>query len=179
MTERQVAEISGCVQWSPILSSDSRGTFSKVLFDSVRSSKDYSMEIQEIFWTNSKYGVIRGMHLQLPPNEGSKLVWVTSGVIRDVILDLRPSSPTFQRYCTLELNATTGLLHIPIGCAHGYEVLSSEAVVNYAQDCDHVPASDSGVRWNSFGCDWITAKPIVSQRDAALPMLHEFVSPFI
>ena len=118
------------------------------------------------------------MHLQLPPNVGAKVVWVTTGLIRDVVIDLRPSSDTFQKHCRFEMSSASGLLFIPIGCAHGYEVLSSEAVVNYAQGCDYVPESDSGIRWNSFGCAWQTEAPIVSNRDAALPLLADFESPF-
>ena len=178
-SKHQVSEIPGSVRWPAIHSSDSRGMFSKVLSAPIRSTMGYDLNVREIFWTSSKRGVIRGMHLQLPPHQGAKVVWVTAGEIRDVVIDLRASSPTYQKHCVFEMNSSSGLLFIPVGCGHGYEVMSDEAVVNYAQECDYAPASDSGVRWNSFGCQWLTKSPIVSDRDGVLPLLDEFNSPFI
>jgi dTDP-4-dehydrorhamnose 3,5-epimerase len=145
---------------------------------SIRSDFKEDFNVREIFWNRSRLGVIRGMHLQLRPHAGTKVVWVTSGEIRDVVLDLRPSSPTFLKHCVYKMTSLSGLLHVPVGCAHGFEVLSDDAVVNYAQECDYSPASDSGIRWNSFGCEWLTEDPIVSDRDASLPLLDEFVTPF-
>jgi dTDP-4-dehydrorhamnose 3,5-epimerase len=174
----QVSEIPGSLRWPAIHASDLRGSFSKVLSAPIRSTMGYDLEVREIFWTSSKSGVIRGMHLQVPPHEGAKVVWVTIGTIRDVVLDLRSSSPTYGKYCVFEMSSSSGLLFIPVGCAHGYEVLSAEAVVNYAQECDYESSSDSGIRWNSFGCEWLTKDPIVSERDAALPSLGEFLTPF-
>ena len=177
-TEHRVPDIAGSVRWPAIHASDTRGSFSKVLSAPIRSTMGYDLNVREIFWTKSRFGVVRGMHLQLPPHEGAKVVWVTAGAIRDVVVDLRPSSPTFQKHCVFEMTSSSGLLFIPVGCGHGYEVLSEEAVVNYAQECDYAPESDSGVRWNSFGCEWLTQHPIVSERDAALPTLADFNSPF-
>lgn len=174
----RVSEIPGCIKSPVAHTSDPRGSFSKVLSTPIRSSMGHDFNAREIFWSRSRRGVIRGMHLQLPPYEGAKLVWVTIGEIRDVVVDLRPSSPTFRQHCTFEMNPASGPLFVPVGCAHGFEVLSDEAVVNYAQECDYSPASDSGIRWNSFGCEWLTKDPIVSDRDASLPLLDEFVTPF-
>ena len=174
----QVPEIPGSMRWPAVHASDLRGSFSKVLSAPIRATMGYDLDVREIFWTKSHKDVIRGMHLQLPPHEGAKVVWVTTGAIRDVVIDLRPSSPTFKKHCVFEMNSSSGLLFIPVGCGHGYEVLSEEAVVNYAQECDYAPESDSGVRWNSFGCEWLTQHPIVSERDAALPTLADFNSPF-
>lgn len=173
-----VRELDGCMRWPAIHSSDSRGSFSKVLSAPIRSTMGYDFTVREIFWNRSRQGVIRGMHLQLPPHQGAKVVWVTAGEIRDVVVDLRPSSPTFRQHCVFEMDSSSGLLFIPVGCANGFEVLSNEAVVNYAQECDYVPMSDSGVRWNSFGCQWRTNVPVVSDRDMTLPTLETFDSPF-
>ena len=178
-SNHEVSSIADTVRWPAIHASDARGSFSKVLSAPIRSTMGYDLNVREIFWTKSRIGVIRGMHLQLPPHEGAKVVWVTAGVIRDVVIDLRPSSPTFRKHSVFEMTSSSGLLFIPVGCGHGYEVLSEEAVVNYAQECDYAPESDSGVRWDSFGCEWLTKLPIVSERDAALPTLADFNSPFI
>ncbi|MGA1333151.1 MAG: dTDP-4-dehydrorhamnose 3,5-epimerase family protein [Ilumatobacteraceae bacterium] len=177
-TPRLVAAISGCMKWPAIHSSDTRGTFSKVLSAPIRSAMGYDFHVREIFWNRSREGVIRGMHLQLPPHEGAKVIWVTAGKVRDVVIDLRVSSPTYRQHVAFEMDNTSGLLFIPVGCANGFEVLSSEAVVNYAQECDYAPDSDSGVRWDSFGCQWNSLSPVVSARDSELPPLETFDSPF-
>lgn len=173
-----VSDISGCFLTPVKHASDLRGSFSKVLSTPIRTEMGYEFDAREIFWSRSCCGVIRGMHLQLPPHEGDKLVWVTSGQIRDVVVDLRSSSPTYRQHCIFEMNSESGPLFVPIGCAHGFEVLSDEAVVNYAQECDYSPECDSGIRWNSFGCEWLTREPIVSERDAELSLMDEFRSPF-
>jgi len=173
-----VTAVAGCVKWPAIHSSDLRGSFSKVLSASIRSEMGYDFQVREIFWNRSRQGVIRGMHLQVPPHEGAKVVWVTAGQVRDVVVDLRRSSPTYRQHVVFEMDSSSGLLFIPVGCANGFEVLSSEAVVNYAQECDYAPDSDSGVRWNSFGCHWLSQSPIVSERDVALTSLDGFDSPF-
>ena len=173
-----VPQLNGCMRWPAIHSSDRRGRFSKVLSAPIRSAMNYDFSVREIFWSTSQRGVIRGMHLQVPPHEGAKVVWVTAGEIHDVVVDLRPDSPTFRQHSSFVMNQESGLLFIPVGCAHGFEVMSDEAVVNYAQECDFHPQSDSGIRWDSFGCAWSTQNPIVSDRDAVLPSLDDFVSPF-
>lgn len=174
----RASEIPGCTRWPAIHSADERGSFSKVLSAPIRSSMGYDFHVREIFWNRSRRGVIRGMHLQLPPFQGAKVIWITAGRIRDVVVDLRSNSPTYGKHVVFEMDNTTGLLFIPVGCANGFEVLSEEAVVNYAQECDYAPESDSGVRWNSFGCEWTAQVPIISQRDMSLPMFNEFESPF-
>jgi dTDP-4-dehydrorhamnose 3,5-epimerase len=118
------------------------------------------------------------MHVQLPPYSGAKLVWVSQGNIRDVVLDLRIGSETFGACLVLHLDETSGALFIPEGCAHGFEVISDFAVVNYAQDVDHDPNHDSGVAWNSFSFEWKTPSPILSERDLQLPTFADFASPF-
>jgi len=178
-TPKLVAQLDGCMRWPAIHSSDRRGRFSKVLSAPIRSAMSYDLSVREIFWSTSVRGVIRGMHLQVPPHEGAKVVWVTSGEIHDVVVDLRPNSPTFRQHSSFVMNQGSGLLFIPVGCAHGFEVMSDEAVVNYAQECDFEPQSDAGIRWDSFGCAWTTKNPIVSDRDAILPSLDDFVSPFV
>jgi dTDP-4-dehydrorhamnose 3,5-epimerase len=174
----RVSEIAGCSKSPTTHTSDRRGSFSKILSTPIRAAMEYDFNAREIFWSRSRRGVVRGIHLQLPPHAGAKFVWVTFGEIRDVVLDLRVTSPTFGKHCVIEMSSASGPLFVPVGCAHGFEVLSDEAVVNYAQECDYSPASDSGIRWNSFGCEWLTKDPIVSDRDASLPLLDEFVTPF-
>jgi len=173
-----VFEMEGCHLLTPHVTRDLRGSFSKVL--SAQMQLDFGIRFipRELFWSSSSHGVIRGMHLQLPPHAGTKLVWVSHGVIRDVIIDCRIPSQTYGSCFVNELSELSGGLYIPVGCAHGYEVLSNTAVVNYAQDVDYDPEFDSGIAWDSFNFSWITEHPILSERDLKHPTFEKFVSPF-
>ncbi len=175
---RGVEHIAGCVLLPHRSHRDVRGLFTKVFTGHSLDENAHPFRIRELFWSRSQKGVVRGMHLQVPPHSTSKLVWVSYGRIRDVILDLRTDSATFGGYLVTELSDTSGAVYVPQGCAHGYEVLSEDAVVNYAQDKDHAPSHDTGVTWNSFGFEWSTGDPILSDRDRALPQMSQFRSPF-
>lgn len=152
----------------PPFHSDLRGGFTKVFSDAALDALGVAFTIREVYWSTSHTGVIRGLHFQTPPAAVAKLVFVTLGTIRDVVLDLRPSSSTYGRYAQFELTATSGAIHVPRGCAHGFEVLEGPATTCYLQDGPFVPDADAGVRWDSAGIDWLTADPIVSERDRAL-----------
>jgi len=175
---RHVAAIGGCRVLHHHLHQDERGTFLKVLSATNLEQTRAGFTPRELFWSKSIRGVVRGMHVQIPPFATTKLVWVSAGLIRDVVLDLRVDSETFGACLVTELNNESGGILIPGGCAHGYEVLSDTAIINYAQDRDHAPAHDTGVAWDSFGFDWKTRNPILSDRDRALPRMSDFQSPF-
>ena len=136
------------------------------------------LSVAEIFWSVSRRGVIRGLHFQSPPDSVSKIVWVSVGSIVDVVIDLRKGSPTFERGCRFELSSSSGALLIPDGCAHGYQVVTESAVVHYAQTGDFHPESDAGIGFESLGRWWPIDQVILSDRDASLPMIHDFKSPF-
>lgn len=157
---------------------DARGTFSKVFFEEALSGLGSSFTVKELFWTMSTHGVIRGMHFQLPPYECEKIVWVSHGKIRDVVLDLRVDSPSFGTSVLSILDQQSGAVYVPSGCAHGYEVISESAVVNYAQSCNYVETHDGGVAWDSFGFVWTTQSPVLSERDLQLPKMKDFYSCF-
>jgi dTDP-4-dehydrorhamnose 3,5-epimerase len=147
---------------------DARGTFTK----SWVAQRDPLFALEEVFWSSSRRGVIRGMHLQLEPYSGNRLVWVSEGAIVDVVLDLRSDSPTYLHWCRLQLDATCGAVLVPRGCAHGFEVMSEFAHVQYACDYQHVPSHEAGILWNSFGMEWTTSSPVLSDRDKQLPSLR-------
>jgi dTDP-4-dehydrorhamnose 3,5-epimerase len=175
---QQVSEIAGCRILDHRSHRDKRGTFLKVLSAANIEPTTEEFSARELFWSKSVRGVLRGMHIQTPPHATTKLVWVSNGAIRDVVLDLRIDSDTFGSCLVTELDEERGGLLVPRGCAHGFEVLSDSAIINYAQDKDHAPTHDTGVAWNSFGFEWITKNPILSDRDRALPPMSEFRSPF-
>jgi len=112
------------------------------------------------------------MHYQAAPHEETKLIHCLRGAILDVIVDLRPDSPTFRQHLTLELNHRNRLaLFVPRGCAHGFQTLEDDTEVWYQISEFHHPESARGVRWNdpAFGIDWPIIPPILLPRDAAYP----------
>ena len=101
------------------------------------------------------------------------------GEIFDAAVDLRVGSPTEGELITRTLDAVSGAaLYLPPGLAHGFQALSAEAVVVYRVTSVHSPDHDGGIRWDSAGIDWPREDAIVSERDAALPALADFESPF-
>lgn len=127
--------------------------------------------------SRSKPGVVRGLHFQPDPAQG-KLVGVVRGRIWDVVVDIRPSSPTFGEHVGAELDDTTGrLLWIPAGFAHGFCVIGDDSAdVIYKVDRPYNKASERGIRWSDpeLGIAWPTTHPIVSARDQSLPSFGDY-----
>jgi dTDP-4-dehydrorhamnose 3,5-epimerase len=172
-------DLPGCVAVDAWSSEDDRGRFVKVFHAPSFVAHGLAATFAEEFYTVSSRGALRGMHFQVPPHAHTKLVHCVSGVILDVLLDLRVGSPTFGQHRAFELSgAQPRALYIAPGVAHGFYTLSEEATVVYSVTTVHAPASDTGVRWDSFGMAWPNASPILSARDRALPGLAEFASPF-
>jgi len=117
---------------------------------------------------NRKKGTLRGMHYQESPHGQVKLVRCTMGAIYDVIVDLRPSSPTFKRWFSIELTANNHLtLYVPIDFAHGFQTLEDNSEVLYQMSAPYVSGSGSGVRWDdpAFGIQWPDDERIIIARD--------------
>lgn len=117
-------------------------------------------------------GTLRGMHWQAKPATETKLVRCTRGAIWDVVIDLRPESPTYARHVGVELTPESGLaLYIPEGMAHGFVTLVKDSEVFYQMSAYHVPEAARGVRWNdpAFDIDWPVSDPIIHPRDASYP----------
>jgi len=124
----------------------------------------------------SKYGVLRGLHFQKSPCEQSKLVRVSYGVVQDVVVDIRPSSSTYGQWKSFELSSDNNYnLFVPRGFAHGFLVLSKEAVVNYKVDNYYDSTLDSGIRYDDERLDIKWNLPsedmILSDKDKNLPNL--------
>ena len=132
--------------------------------------------------SKSYKGVIRGLHFQAPPFEQTKLVRCVSGNILDVAVDLRTNSKTYGQSFSIELSSENNKqLFIPKGFAHGFQVLSKIALVNYKVDEYYNPDSDSGIIWNDkdLSIDWsLDLKPILSAKDLNLISFKELKSPF-
>ncbi len=126
----------------------------------------------------STYGVVRGLHFQRPPHAQSKLVRVVKGRVLDVVVDIRKGSPTFGKHIAVELSAENHRqLFIPRGFAHGYSVLSEEALLEYKCDNYYAPASEGAILWNdpALAIDWQlpTESVILSDKDLKNPALSE------
>ena len=160
---------------------DERGyffeSFRKEWFEE-KTFTGFSGEFVQDNESRSVYGVLRGLHYQLPPFAQAKLVRVVEGRIWDVAVDLRRSSPNFGRWFGVELSGENKRqLFIPRGFAHGFVVLSEFAVVQYKVDNYYSREHDRGVRFDdpSIGIDWPVDRErlIISAKDRALPGLDE------
>jgi dTDP-4-dehydrorhamnose 3,5-epimerase len=121
---------------------------------------------------NKTKGTLRGMHYQIAPHAEVKLIRCTAGAIYDVIIDLRPESPTFKQWFSAELSQKNHqLLYIPEGFAHGYQTLEPETEVFYQVSAFYHQPSERGVRWNdpAFGIEWPLPTAVVSKKDQSYP----------
>lgn len=133
--------------------------------------------------SKSRYGVLRGLHYQLPPYTQSKLVRVVKGRVVDVAVDIRKGSPTYGKYVTCELTEDNHRqFFVPKGMAHGFVVLSDYAIFQYKCDDFYHPESEGGIAWNDpdIAVKWpISANDIsLSERDKSHPVFKDFDSPF-
>ena len=161
------------------INSDIRGFFYKPYAREELAKKNIDFNAAEVFYSASKKNVIRGMHFQVPPFQQTKIVTVISGSIMDVILDIRAGSPHYGKWISIFLKENDGkALYIPIGFAHGFISLEEKSTVLYLADCGYFPESEMGIKYNSFGYEWETDEPIVSNRDLNFMPLASFQSPF-
>jgi dTDP-4-dehydrorhamnose 3,5-epimerase len=121
---------------------------------------------------NKKKATLRGMHYQTTPHHEAKLVSCVKGVIYDVIVDLRPESPTFRQWFSVELTPDNHkMLYVPKDLAHGYQTLKDDTVVLYFVSEFYCPGSEKGVRWNdpAFHIIWPSKPEIISNKDSNWP----------
>ncbi|MGH9400498.1 MAG: dTDP-4-dehydrorhamnose 3,5-epimerase [Terriglobia bacterium] len=117
---------------------------------------------------NSRKGTLRGMHYQEPPYAEAKVVRCTTGAIYDVVLDLRPHSPTFKDWVALVLTAERrNMIYVPEGCAHGFLTLEDNTEVFYQMSEFYNPESARGFRWDdpAFQISWPEKVEMISERD--------------
>ena len=115
---------------------------------------------------------LRGMHYQRDPHSEAKLVRCTQGAILDVIIDIRPDSPTYRRWQAFELSSVNGhQLYIPKRFAHGFQTLSDNVEVSYLISAPHEPEMARGIRYNdpAFGISWSLSVTEISERDLHWP----------
>ena len=172
--------IPGLKLITPKRFSDERGFF----MESFQTDR-YAQVIQEHFVqdniSNSKKGVIRGLHLQQPPHAQGKLVQVLRGAVSDVALDLRKSSPTFGMHVQVEISAENGQqFYIPPGFAHGFQALEDDTLFLYKCTNFYAAADELTLRWDDPVLDiqWPINPVITSPKDEQGWWFNEFKSPF-
>lgn len=165
----------------PTIHRDARGFFMETFRASFFEELGYAPFIQDNHAKSAQVGTLRGLHYQKAPAAQSKLIWVLQGSIYDVAVDLRADSPTYGQWFGLILTSETmHRLLIPQGFAHGYMTLEPNTEVAYKVDNYYAPEHEGGLRWNdpTLAITWPKLTPIIADRDAQLPLLQDFTTPF-
>ncbi len=177
-------ELNGVFVIEPRVFGDSRGYF----FESY-NKRDFAQQtgVEVDFVQDnescSHYGVVRGLHFQLPPFAQSKLVRVVEGRVLDVAVDIRSGSPTYGKHVAVELSADNKRqFFLPKGFAHGFAVLSETAVFQYKCDEYYHPEAEGAIAWDdpTLAIDWKISPQdvLLSEKDRHHPLFNDFVTPF-
>ena len=171
-------EIDGVYVIEPRVFNDARGYFMEAW--KLQEFNDHIGEVNFIQDNESKstYGVLRGLHYQKGAASQAKLVRVIKGRVIDVAVDIRKSSKTFGKHVTVELSEENKRqFFIPRGFAHGFLVLSDEAIFTYKVDNPYAPETETGIRWNDpdLGIEWPIdpEKVLTSEKDLAQPFFKD------
>ena len=160
---------------------DDRGWFS-VPYERSSLAQDGITEtfVQDNHSYSKDRGTLRGIHLQMPPHEQGKLVRVLKGCIVDVVIDLRPDSPTFGQHESVILKALGDQIWVPRGFGHAFCTLEDHTEVLYKVDSPYMPEHERSIRWDDseLGIDWPTwlTKPIMSDKDKNAATLTEIIA---
>lgn len=163
-------EIEGVVIIEPRIFKDERGYFYESFSQREFEEKVCRTTFVQDNQSKSSYGVLRGLHFQKPPHCQSKLVRCIKGAVLDVAVDIRKGSPTFGKYVAVELTEDNHRqFFVPRGFAHGFAVLSEEAVFQYKCDNFYCKESEGAVAWNDpeLAIDWRipSEKVLLSEKD--------------
>ena len=174
--------IAGLIEFIPRVFADDRGVFFETFSARLMAQAGADAQWVQDNQSNSKKGVLRGLHFQRPPHAQAKLVRVGQGRALDVAVDLRPASPTYGQHQLVALTAASAnLLYIPAGFAHGFMALEDNTVFLYKCSDYYAPANEGGLRWDDadLNINWGTeVQPLVSGKDNELPTFRGFETPF-
>lgn len=152
---------------------DMRGSFARVWCEKEFTEQGLVAQVVQANSSfNYKAGTLRGMHYQAAPHRETKLVRCTRGALFDVIVDLRPESPTYRHWTGVELTADNDrMLYVPVDFAHGFITLENNTEVNYLVSEAYAPGVERGLRWDdpAIGIDWPRPVMVISEKDAAWP----------
>jgi dTDP-4-dehydrorhamnose 3,5-epimerase len=169
-------DLAGAFIVEPEPHRDERGLFARTFCTDEFSDRGLNGAfVQNSTSWNAKSGTLRGMHFQRPPAAEAKLVRCTAGRIWDVIVDLRPGSPTFHRHAGIQLSAENRLaLYIPEGFAHGFQTLDDGSEVFYQMTRRYAPDLAGGLRYDdpTLGIEWPLVPTVISERDRSWPLIR-------
>ncbi|HMI91680.1 MAG TPA: dTDP-4-dehydrorhamnose 3,5-epimerase [Polyangiales bacterium] len=174
----RATKLPGLLILEPKVYSDPRGYFFESWSDRRYAEHGVPTSFVQDNVSRSTRGTLRGLHLQAPPMEQGKLVSVLDGEVFDVVVDVRPGSPSFGQWLGETLSASNARqLYVPPGFAHGFCVLSESALFAYKCTQYYSPQAERALRWNDpeIGIAWPLAEPLLSDKDAAAPSLRELV----
>ncbi len=156
---------------------DERGSFARTwCADEFAAAGIDFVPVQSNLSRTDAVATLRGLHFQRPPHEEAKLVQCLRGGVFDAIVDLRRGSPTFARSAAVLLEeGDRQSFFVPAGCAHGFLTTRPDTLLLYTMGARYLPASARGVRWDdpALGIAWPEAPQVISERDAALPLLAD------
>ncbi len=171
----EATELPGVLELLPRVFGDERGWFLETWQRDRYIGHGIGPDFVQANASHSRCGVLRGLHYQWPQPQG-KLVWVSSGQVLDIAVDIRPDSRQFRRSVARELDAERhNQLWIPEGFAHGFLVLSEQATFHYLCTRPYSAENDAAIAWNDpdLGIDWPIAKPELSPKDQKAPRLSD------
>ena len=152
---------------------DDRGSFTRTFCVEEFTAHGIDARIaQTSISRNVHPSTLRGLHLQHEPHAEGKLIRCTSGAAFDVLVDLRPTSPTYCSWVSIDLAGDSDLqVYAPPGVAHGFLTLEPQTTISYQMTVPYVEGSGSGVRWDDpvLGIEWPTTPEVISERDASYP----------
>jgi len=166
-------KLKGAYLITPDFIDDERGFFARTFCH--QEFQEYGLNINIVQCNisfNVRKGTVRGMHYQMPPHAEAKVIRCTAGAIVDVIIDLRPDSPTFKQWFSIELNDKNHqMLYVPEGFAHGYQTIAPRTEIFYQVSNFYHPASERGIRWDdpAFEIKWPLPVTDISKKDASHP----------
>jgi len=170
----KASAIFGAIVIDPNRREDERGYFSRAwCIQEFGDNGINFVPVQENLGFSIRKGTVRGMHFQTEPALEAKLVRCTRGRIFDVVVDLRPESPSYRKWYGAELSAENGrILYVPERCAHGYQTLEDSTDVYYLTSQFYTPKAARGVRFDdpTFSIDWPLAATTISEQDRNWPL---------
>jgi dTDP-4-dehydrorhamnose 3,5-epimerase len=170
-------EVEGAFVVGPEPHADARGWFARVFSAKDFAARGLEPTVAQINLAATEHaGTVRGLHYQLPPGAEAKLIRCVAGAIFDVVVDVRPGSPTFGRWAGRELTADDGdAVYVPAGCAHGYQALTPGARALYHASSAYAPELERGIDHADpdLAIAWPLAPVHLSEKDRSLPSLRD------
>lgn len=168
--------IAGAWTVEPAPHADERGRFFRAWCAEEFAAQGIAFTpLQANLGSSRRAGTLRGMHYQVAPHEEAKLVRCTQGALFDVLVDVRPASPTYGKWFGAELTAENGrMLYVPAGCAHGYQTLVDDAEIYYLTSALYAPQAVRGLRYDdpTVAIRWPRPAVAVSEQDQHWPFLE-------